>query len=319
MGDSGAAECLHFDAGKIPDGSTCMIIGMRGGGKSTVAASLLWHKKHYTHGICLSATEKMNKYWGNYMPEVFLHYEPNPVMTTKLLELQETLDRDEKNLPPPAFAVYDDCLYDTNFMNSKSLAQLFLNGRHFNVFAVFTSQYTKKIPIVIRENTSYVFLMGTNAPRARAQYYDEFGGMFDSQAHFDAYLDACTSDRGCMVIKRIVGPRDTLKDTVFWYAATPSLKYRTGDRSFWDYERVLKGEKSNLLQVVQRDNARGSKYEVVLKYPSAVEQPGSKKKAAAVVEANDDEEEDGEYYLRKQEKTSLLEKYQAKFFKSMTH
>jgi hypothetical protein len=55
--------------------ATCVFIGKRGTGKSTLVADILYHCRKIPIGVAISATEDGNAFYSSYIPELFIHSE----------------------------------------------------------------------------------------------------------------------------------------------------------------------------------------------------------------------------------------------------
>jgi len=55
--------------------ATCVFIGKRGTGKSTLVADILYHCRKIPIGVAISATEDGNAFYSKYVPELFIHSE----------------------------------------------------------------------------------------------------------------------------------------------------------------------------------------------------------------------------------------------------
>ncbi len=304
-------EFRYLDPAAMPDGSASLVIGMRGSGKSTVVRSLLYYKRHLKYGVCISGTERMNRFWRDIMPEVFIHGDINPKTTRKLMQMQEeTMEAAQATDPPAktpgAFAVYDDCLFDAKFLKAKSTNELLLNGRHFFITPFFISQYAVGIPKMLRMNFDYIFLLGSIMPQTRIQYFEQFGSMFGCFRDFCQAFDVCTADDGAMVIHQSCRKPKGIEDYVYWYKATPNLKYKIGDSCFWDYQKVKPETKARMLEMIEKDRQSGYDIEMVRKYPA---------ENAAEDDASAEEEA---CFLRDQPQNDMMQRYQKQFMQSVS-
>jgi len=58
--------------------ATCVFIGKRGTGKSTLVADILYHIRKINAGVAISATEDGNAYYSSFIPEILIHSEYKP-------------------------------------------------------------------------------------------------------------------------------------------------------------------------------------------------------------------------------------------------
>lgn len=90
------------------------------------------------------------------------------------------------------------------------------------------------VPPDLRANVDYIFVLRDNIRVNRERVYKYFAGMFPTFAAFDEVMKQCTQDRECMVIDQ--GSLSyNISDSVFFYKATPNLKYRICSEEYWEY------------------------------------------------------------------------------------
>lgn len=97
-----------------------------------------------------------------------------------------------------------------------------------------TAQWIMDVPPDLRANVDYIFVLRDNIRVNRERVYKYFAGMFPTFAAFDEVMKQCTQDRECMVIDQ--GSLSyNISDSVFFYKATPNLKYRICSEEYWEY------------------------------------------------------------------------------------
>lgn len=133
-------DIKYWDPSTMRDGAVVLIVGRRGSGKSTVAADILSYKRDSQRGICISGTERENEYWGKHIPNCFIHYDYKDSITKDLFSMQKKCKKRLGHCEP-AFAIYDDIMFDKRFVKSKYTRQVFMNGRHSNIFCLVTAQW----------------------------------------------------------------------------------------------------------------------------------------------------------------------------------
>ena len=117
----------YFNPATMRPGAVVLVIGRRGSGKSIISADLASFQRDCMRGICISASEKANPFWKPYIPSCFIYHEYSDAATKKLFRMQAQVKK-EKGYNEPAFAIYDDCMFDRSFMKSKFIRQVFMNG-----------------------------------------------------------------------------------------------------------------------------------------------------------------------------------------------
>ena len=160
-----------FDMNKIGKGSVVIMIGKRNTGKSFLTKDLLWYKRDIPIGTVISGTEGANQFYSKIVPPLFIHEEysaeiiANSLKRQKLV-VQKMREQEEQygqsNIDPHAFVILDDCLYDNSWTKDTNIRSLFMNGRHYKVLMIITSQYSLGIPPNLRCNVDFVFIFREN-------------------------------------------------------------------------------------------------------------------------------------------------------------
>ena len=223
-----------FDPNTIATDSILFIIGRRGSGKSTVAEDIMSFFTYIKHGVCVSKTDKMNQFWTQHIPSSFIHHQFSDDIIYNLIKFQEKQfykafkelgRKPEPNEIEPAFAIFDDVTYDKNFLRSKATRELFMNGRHYNIFVLITCQYLMDMGPDLRNQVDYVILLKDNVVKNREKIYDYFAGVFPTYAAFYQTFRTCTEGREAMVINNR-SLSYNVDDCIFFYQAKPNRQYR---------------------------------------------------------------------------------------------
>ncbi len=246
--DDGALDVQYFKPRSIKQNSVIFIIGKRGSGKSTVAESIMRHHRNIKEGVCISKTDKMNRFWSKHIPELFVHHKYSPKITDRILTHQEKrwakierrcIERGEEPDPaniPPVFAIYDDVTYDKSFLRDDATRELFMNGRHYNIMVIITCQYLMDMGPDLRNQIDYVIILKDNIRNNRFKMFEYFAGVFNNYYLFEETFLECTKDREALVIWNS-GLSHELDDCVWFYKAKPGTKYRLCHPSFWEYSK----------------------------------------------------------------------------------
>jgi hypothetical protein len=132
-------QIRKFDISKIGDNRIVVLIGKRGTGKSFLLKDIMYHKKHIPVGTVISPTERVNKFFGDFVPKLFLYDEYNQSILANFkkrqMRMAKLIDEGEKDIDPYAYLVMDDCLYDNSWKNDKYIREVFFNFRH--IFTIF--------------------------------------------------------------------------------------------------------------------------------------------------------------------------------------
>jgi hypothetical protein len=220
-------ELKKFDMRNIKDGSTVILLGKRGTGKSFMVKDMFKHHTDWPIGVVISATERANHFFEKFIPKMLIYDEFESKILERFIERQEKITNQRNievarnrgsDLDPRAFMVLDDCLYDKSWPNDKSIRCLFMNGRHYNITFCITMQYPLGIPPVLRANVDYVFILRENMITNRERIWKQYAGMFPTFQSFNQVLDQTTQNYECLVIDNKT-QSNKLEDQVYWYKA----------------------------------------------------------------------------------------------------
>jgi len=223
-----------FDPSSMGDDKVCIFIGKRGTGKSTLVTDILWYKKHLPAGIAMSGTEDGNGWYKQFIPDIFVYSDYNLGALEKLIERQKKLT--QQGRASPVFVLMDDCMYDKSFMRDVAVRQLFMNGRHWKVFFMMTTQYVMDMTPMIRTNVDYVFALRDNVRQNRENLFKAFFGVFPNYDTFSQVMDSCTENYECLVLDN-TSKSNKITDCVFWYKAPIRKNFRVGSPEFWQYHQ----------------------------------------------------------------------------------
>lgn len=233
-------DIKYWDPSTMRDGAVVLIVGRRGSGKSTVAEDLMSYKRGVKRGICISATEKANAFWTNHIPSCFIHYAYDDKITRDLFAMQKKVKK-KTGVVEPAFAIYDDLMFDKSFVKSKMTRRVFMNGRHDGIFTIVTAQWIMDVPPDLRANIDYVVVLRDNIRVNRERVYTYFAGVFPNFSSFDEVMQSCTNNHECLILDQ-TSLSYNISDCVYFYKATPDLKYRLGASDYWRYSNRRKSK-----------------------------------------------------------------------------
>lgn len=226
--------------------ATILLLGRRRSGKSFLAKDIFYHHRDIPQGIIFSGTETANPFYGDFIPDTFIHSDYIPSVVANILTKQSVkvsearkkgINVANNGCSPDNrfFVVLDDMLADaTAWKREKTIKEIFLNGRHYNIFFILTMQYPLGIPPELRSNIDYVFIFNEPNINNRKKIYEGYGGMLPSFDHFQNLLDSCTQDHECLVIKTCM-TSSALEDQIFWYKAAPHDSFQVGHPKIWEY------------------------------------------------------------------------------------
>ena len=114
-----------FDIRNVKSDKVCVFIGKRETGKSFLVKDLLYYHRNLPLGTVISGTEGANKFYGNMIPEIFIHEEYTSQIVDNVMKRQKKIVKKtmkeievykKSNINPSAFLILDDCLYDQTWI-----------------------------------------------------------------------------------------------------------------------------------------------------------------------------------------------------------
>jgi len=214
---------------------TCVFIGKRGTGKSTLVADILYYIRRIAGGVTISATEDGNAYYSSFVPEILIHSEYKPEIIQGIINRQKkVINGSRKGSENDVFLLLDDCMYDKKMIKDPNIRGIFMNGRHWRITFMLTMQYCMDLPPDLRANIDYIFILRENIIQNQEKIYKNFFGIFPRFSVFQDVLNSCTEGYDCLVLDN-TSKSNNIKDCVFWYRAKPNRKFRIGSKELWDY------------------------------------------------------------------------------------
>lgn len=215
--------------------ATCVFIGKRGTGKSTLVADILYRLRKINAGVAISATEDGNAFYSNFIPEILIHSEYKPEVVQQIVTRQKkVIDGKKKDSDKDVFVLLDDCMYDKRMIRDPNIRGIFMNGRHWRITFLLTMQYCMDLPPDLRANIDYIFILRENIIQNQQKLYNNFFGIFPHFSVFQDVLNSCTEGYDCLVLDN-TSRSNNITDCVFWYKATPNRKFKIGSKELWSY------------------------------------------------------------------------------------
>jgi hypothetical protein len=129
-------QLKKFDISRIGDNRIITIIGKRGTGKSWLIQDIMYHKRYIPVGTVISPTERVNRFFGKFVPKLFIHdeYHQNILLNfrKRQFNMAKLIQEGDSDIDPYAYLIFDDCLYDNSWKNDKYIREVFFNFRHLN-------------------------------------------------------------------------------------------------------------------------------------------------------------------------------------------
>ena len=229
-----------FKPSKMSTNRVCLMVGRKGCGKSTLVEDILWFQQCIPLGLVMSATEEANEAYKIMVPPLFIYKDFDVDALQRIIDRQKKMKKmwlqanKQLAFDHRAFAILDDCLYDKKQFASKLVRELFMNGRHWDLFVLITVQYVMDMPPATRTNTDYVFAFKEPITANRERLWKQFFGVFNNFPVFDALYLEVTQDYRCLVLDNTKSSCE-ISDCVFWYKAQKRPPFRLGADYFWKY------------------------------------------------------------------------------------
>ena len=234
-----------FDIKNMEEHATIAMIAKRASGKSYLTREILFHNRHIPTTIIVSKTEKLNKFYGDFVPDLYIYNDYNNKILNKVYDRQSKLSQDNTDRKDAGkelkddrvLLVMDDCMSSKgSWVKEQEILELFFNGRHHHISFILTMQFALGIPPEMRGNFDYIFLLAEDFITNRKRLYDHYAGMFPSFDIFSQVFSEITQDYGIMVINNRVHSTD-ITEKVFWYKAKPTPEFTVGNKKYKKYHK----------------------------------------------------------------------------------
>ena len=229
-----------FNIEKMVDHATIAMIAKRASGKSYLTREILYHKRDIPTSVVISRTEKLNRFYGEFIPDSFIYDNFDTEILSKIYTRQGKCNEDnrarvkegKKEKDDRVMLVMDDCMSSKGtWVKDQNILELFFNGRHHHVSFILTMQYAVGIPPEMRSNFDYIFLLAEDFISNQKRLYEHYAGMFPSFDIFKQVFKDVTQNYGVMVINNRIHSSN-ITDKVFWYKAKKVPDFRVGSKIF---------------------------------------------------------------------------------------
>ena len=217
--------------------STCVFIGKRGTGKSTLVADILYHTRKIPIGVAISATEDGNEFYASHIPDIFIHTEYKPDIIQQVVNRQrKAVSKNKNSKDNDTFVLLDDCMYDRKMVRDPNIRGIFMNGRHWRIMFMITMQYCMDLPPDLRANIDFIFVLRENIIQNQEKLYKNFFGIFPNLDTFKEVMNSCTEGYDCLVLDN-TSRSNKISECVFWYRAKPERKFKIGSKELWNFHK----------------------------------------------------------------------------------
>jgi hypothetical protein len=235
----------RFEIKDMCEHATMAMIAKRASGKSYLTREIMYHKKSIPAAIAISRTEKLNKFYSDFIPDSYIYSEYDSDVLSKVYERQSIMNEENKvrknhgktEKDDRVIVIMDDCMSSKGtWLKDQNILELFFNGRHHHLSFILTMQFSLGIPPELRSNFDYIFLLAEDITSNRKRLYDHYAGMFPTFDIFQQVFSEITADYGVMVINNRVHSTN-ITDKVFWYKARPVPEFSVGSDKYIKYHK----------------------------------------------------------------------------------
>ena len=224
------------------------IIAKSGSGKSYVIRAIMYfmHQIGVKCGTVIAPTDKMNKFYEDFVPEVFINHEYKPDTIQDFMNRQrriidkntERVKEGKKPIDPRAYLIMDDCMSSKHlWLKDPLILSIFNEGRHFQISPfILSMQYSIGIGPELRNNFDFVFLLGEDTYSSRRKLHEHYAGIFRTFDLFDQVFTQVTDNYGCMVLNNRLRSSD-IKKKVFWFRAHVPPKFTLGSKKVLKFNK----------------------------------------------------------------------------------
>jgi len=217
-----------------------VMIAPSGSGKSWIVRNILYEMRDIPCGTVIAPTDKMNKFFDDFLPSAFIHHDYKPEIIPhilgrqkKILEKNENRQKQNKEpIDPRTFLVMDDCMATKHlWLKDPNILEIMNQGRHFKLTFILTMQYCLGIQPELRTQFNFIFLLGEDNAASRRKLWEHWAGVFPKFDLFEQVFLQVTSNFGCMVINNRIRTTDLTKK-VFWFKAKKVQPFKIGSPAF---------------------------------------------------------------------------------------
>lgn len=226
---------------------TCILNGRRGTGKSTILRDFLFHMNRigYPRVVVFSATEEGNEFFSSIIPKAYIHPGLDLDKLRMIVDAQrqvvkacremEARTGQKSPFDTRLVLVLDDIMYKRAATRTEIFAEIFLNGRHWNLSILLTCQYIMLVDTACRANVDFVVCLKEPIPKNRLKLYDSFFGCFPKKQEFFTVLDQCTTNWEALILDN-TKPILDVETAVKWYKADINLPpFTFGSKTFHQF------------------------------------------------------------------------------------
>lgn len=221
-----------FDPAMLKRHRIVLLLGRRGSGKSTLCEELLHHlSDKCDFAIFMTPTEESAEVFRRHAPSAWVHDTFSQARIDEMVAMQRAASRRGKMRD--LLLVLDDMMFEKKCMKSTGMRDIHMNGRHLHLSFINCAQYLVDIPVELRSQVDYVFVLREPIYSNRVRLHRMFFGIFSSFQDFETVLSRCTNNYSALVLDN-TQTSNNISDCVFWYRAKPKQpEFKIGKPVFW--------------------------------------------------------------------------------------
>lgn len=157
-------------------------------------------------------------------------------MVESMAQQLEIIEGWEEGMEDPHCCyILDDLGYDEDFLKSKVLRFLLMNGRHLKCPTHLVLHDATGIKPAVREQADYVFVFRQHSKSGIRKLFENYFGMFENLREFAECLNLVCDKYGVLVLD-LTSDSTALEDRVFWWRADPTTPpFQMGDENFRNF------------------------------------------------------------------------------------
>jgi energy-coupling factor transporter ATP-binding protein EcfA2 len=220
---------------RIKSNTFILLAGKRNTGKSTLLKHIMYHLRDIPAGVVFSGTDEATSFFSSFVPDSFIYPEFDSRVVENIIENQRKIAKSGKT-PPNLFIILDDVAYDDRIFKLKCIRQLAMNGRHYNICVLMTTQYVMVIPPSIRCNLDFIFCLRETILQNRERLWKQFFGVVPTFQMFCQVMDATTANYEALICDNTTQSNDINK-CIYWFKARLDLNFKIGSPAFWSFHK----------------------------------------------------------------------------------
>lgn len=245
VGQSKEVVLDTLDPRRIGTNRVMVFIGKRGAGKTFLMEDICYfYARTIPVAVIWSETEEGNETWGRHFPDYFIHTSYDAQRLQLIYNRQFRMARRRRReadagVPEakrtrvtPILLILEDQSFRKSIFHCPVLAKVIMNGRHYGITMMITTQYSRSITREMRSQFDYVFCCIEKFFQLRKSLHEDYFGVFEKFETFNQVMMQCTRDFGCLVLDNVSRSCD-VRDSVFFYKAKDRGPYKFGSRAYW--------------------------------------------------------------------------------------